>query len=309
MTEPLTYRPNAVYLRDASWHNGVATVYHWPRPDDPALARCSRQVVIGTPGRPYPSQDPAEVSASMRCHRAGCQIEWANWEREQARLHRAAAADPERCNSRWWRNGVPVARCYFTAGHQLDPDPSRRRHHNGSQWWNTFDNRWRTYTEAEMVELLRALVVRPPWAWAIAWAGKGVENRAQPTSYRGAVVIVAGKTLDADCRPRRDSTRYPQETLLWDAAKRRREGEDLLYSSEAWKARGAALCVVDLVDCHRGRPGCCDSLWAEAGTQWPYHWVLEDVRRLSPLLDVRGNLGLRRPTPELADAVGAQLAA
>jgi hypothetical protein len=219
----------------------------------------------------------------------------------------------DRCNSAWWKNGVRVARCFYPAGHELltgedEPDP---RHHNGTRTWRTFDNRWRTYTTAEMVEKLRVLTVRPPWAWAVAWAGKDVENRPTQTAYRGDVVVLAGKTEDPEFDSEAiASPRHPQMSRLWSAATDPRlTGEQVVASDEAWLARGKTLCVVRIADCHRAEPGCCDSPWAEYNTGWPFHWCLADLRRLSPLLDARGNLGLPKPDPDLADAIGAQLAA
>lgn len=215
----------------------------------------------------------------------------------------------ERCNSAWWGpDGHRRARCFFPAGHHLEAD--NERHHNGSQWWTTFDNRWRHYSTAEMVDHLRVLTVRPPWAWAVAWAGKDVENRPASTSYRGDAVVLAGKTEDPDFDTDAvESPRHPQMARLWMAATDPRPGAQAAASDQAWEARGAALCVVRITGCHRAMPGCCESPWAEYTDRWPFHWSLADLRRLSPLLPARGNLGLPKPDPDLADAIGAQLAA
>ncbi len=43
---------------------------------------------------------------------------------------------------------------------------------------------------------MRALTIRQPWAWAIAVAGKDVENRSWQTSHRGLLAIHAGKGED-----------------------------------------------------------------------------------------------------------------
>lgn len=43
-----------------------------------------------------------------------------------------------------------------------------------------------------------ALSVRQPWAWALIYGGKAVENRAWRSSYRGALRIHASKTFDAE---------------------------------------------------------------------------------------------------------------
>lgn len=43
-----------------------------------------------------------------------------------------------------------------------------------------------------------ALSIRQPWAWAILYAGKSIENRGWSTSYRGRIRIHAAKTWDED---------------------------------------------------------------------------------------------------------------
>jgi hypothetical protein len=43
---------------------------------------------------------------------------------------------------------------------------------------------------------MKALSIRQPWAWAILYAGKTVENRSRSISYRGQLAIHASKTID-----------------------------------------------------------------------------------------------------------------
>lgn len=43
---------------------------------------------------------------------------------------------------------------------------------------------------------MKAISIRQPWAWAILYAGKDVENRTWTHSYRGPVLIHAGKKFD-----------------------------------------------------------------------------------------------------------------
>jgi len=45
-----------------------------------------------------------------------------------------------------------------------------------------------------------ALSVRQPWAYAILSLGKTIENRTWSTSYRGPVLIHAGKKIDEEGR-------------------------------------------------------------------------------------------------------------
>jgi hypothetical protein len=45
---------------------------------------------------------------------------------------------------------------------------------------------------------MKALSVRQPWAWLIANGFKDIENRSWDTSYRGLILIHAGKQIDTD---------------------------------------------------------------------------------------------------------------
>lgn len=45
---------------------------------------------------------------------------------------------------------------------------------------------------------MKALSIRQPWADAIIWHGKDVENRSWPTNFRGPVLIHAGKAWGRD---------------------------------------------------------------------------------------------------------------
>jgi hypothetical protein len=89
------YLADRVYLRDASWHNSPSTSagprshfaskYHWSRPDDPALAACSRRIVVCSIGVDYqdtntPGDAPDDVANTQRCRRRGCTERWTAWD-------------------------------------------------------------------------------------------------------------------------------------------------------------------------------------------------------------------------------------
>jgi hypothetical protein len=128
---------------------------------------------------------------------------------------------------------------------------------------------------------MRVLTVRPPWSWAIAEAGKDVENRTWSTRYRGPLAIHAGRSVDRSAFAR-------VEELAGRSVPRDVVG-------------GFVVAVVDLVDVHapsdcwqHGVGGC--SSWAESGA---FHWVLSNVRPLrsegdDPGFGMQGSLGLRR---------------
>ena len=44
----------------------------------------------------------------------------------------------------------------------------------------------------------KALSIRQPWAWAIVYAGKDIENRDWATKYRGPICIHAAKGMTRD---------------------------------------------------------------------------------------------------------------
>jgi len=150
---------------------------------------------------------------------------------------------------------------------------------------------------------LRALTIRQPWAWAIAVAGKDVENRGWPTSYRGLLAIHAGKGEDDPYGLPDDARRTFLQAATLPAT-----------------ALGAVVAVVDLVDCHRHDATGADagggrhrwlsldddrcSEWAVPG-QW--HWQLTSVRPLARPVPCRGSLGLWQLPPDAEAEVRAQL--
>ena len=115
-----------------------------------------------------------------------------------------------------------------------------------------------------------ALTVRQPWAWAIAHAGKDVENRTWRTGYRGPVAIHAG-------RARPDE----QTVALVELLTGRISLPPLAY--------GAVIAVATLADITRNS----GSQWAEPGA---WHWHLTNVRPLAEPLPATGRHRLW-PTP------------
>lgn len=112
----------------------------------------------------------------------------------------------------------------------------------------------------------RAVSVRQPWASAIFYLGKDVENRTWSTDYRGRLWIHASTTLD---RSRPDLVR---------ALRGRRH----LVS-------GAFLGYAELVDVVRGSR----SLWAVPGQ---FHWVLANAVPMQDPMPAKGQLRLWEPS-------------
>lgn len=164
---------------------------------------------------------------------------------------------------------------------------------------------------------VRAITVRPPWAQAIAWGAKTVENRGArfPSRYRGPVLIHAGSAWShrgaADPRVVDTARRAPDPPAYWTAG----------AIDSTGVRRSAVLAVADLVDVHPATAACvepgggCDpwgeTSYEEAGgrrVEQVTHLVLDEVRRLSSPVDCReGHLGLWRPPPWLVAAVSDRL--
>lgn len=114
-----------------------------------------------------------------------------------------------------------------------------------------------------------AISLKQPWAWAMLYAGKDVENRRWPTRFRGLVVIHA--------------------SLTWDD-----EGEDWLrargYQPPAELPRGAFVGTMRIVGC-----GHIDDLeWFSLWAFGPYCFRVEDARPLPSPIPAKGRLGIYR---------------
>ena len=125
---------------------------------------------------------------------------------------------------------------------------------------------------------MKVITIKQPWAWAIIFGGKDIENRSWPTTYRGPLLVHAGAS----------------------------------YRMNAWLPRGvrppdrekldfsAIIGVVDLVDVvERSR-----SRWFEG----EYGFVLRNPRALSRPVPCKGRLGLWAPTPSQERLASSRLA-
>jgi hypothetical protein len=133
---------------------------------------------------------------------------------------------------------------------------------------------------------IRAITIRQPWTTSIVAGAKTIENRPQPWTWRGWMLLHAGLTLD------RPALRQP---LVASTIR----GRDL--------PSGAVIGVARLTDCHQdpnGAPPCTP--WAEPG-QW--HLELADVQELPLPIPARGQLGPWKPREDLVTRVLQQLPA
>ncbi len=109
---------------------------------------------------------------------------------------------------------------------------------------------------------MKVLSIQQPWAWAILYAGKDIENRTWNTNVTGRILIHAGKKMD-------------------------REGLDFLTSrgiviTEETFLRGGIVGSVSIDGCVQNS----DSKWFFG----PYGFVLSNPEIL-PFKPCRGHLG------------------
>lgn len=140
---------------------------------------------------------------------------------------------------------------------------------------------------------IRAISIQHPWAAAIAYGTKRVENRTW-TAPRWAI----GQTIAIHASKKPDIAARPPAGESWPMDHRMH--------------LGAVIAVAELVGCHLSpdfggtcgatRPLC--SPWAERDA---YHWQLADVQPLPDPVPCRGMLGLWRLPDEVEKAVRAQL--
>lgn len=167
-----------------------------------------------------------------------------------------------------------------------------------------------------MLDEMRILTVRQPWAWAIIHGCKDVENRARNLAgdYRGPVAIHAAAVYD------RSADEHPEIRRMAEARGASSMREYLIpYGQRAYRHIAG---VVDLVDVHRAgahynpigagvsqidlsKQSCC-SPWGERGA---HHLVLANPRPLPKPIPYRGALGLRRLDEETITKITAALAA
>ncbi|MFB7852380.1 hypothetical protein ACFC34_35935 [Streptomyces sp. NPDC056053] len=131
---------------------------------------------------------------------------------------------------------------------------------------------------------IRGITIRQPWTTCIL-AGKDVENRPAPWSWRGLVMLHAGAATE----------RAPLRDPLVATTIRGRT----LHTR-------AVIGVARLTDCHQdaASTALC-SRWAQTDM---HHLVLADVQELAlPIPWLHGQLGPWRPPQDLVDQVLQQL--
>jgi hypothetical protein len=137
---------------------------------------------------------------------------------------------------------------------------------------------------------MKALSIRQPWAWAILYAGKDIENRTRPFKHRGPMLIQASAYKPSPI----DLAEFRMLNARQVEAHTGKPFDEIF---PATFTLGSIVGVVDVVE-----------VVASSRSPWflgPYGLVLANARRLQPF-GWRGQLGLfdvPDDTPELVRAL------
>lgn len=130
---------------------------------------------------------------------------------------------------------------------------------------------------------MKAISIRHPWASWVALGAKDVENRTWEVSYRGPLLIHAGKDQSMSAAITYNSL-SAEERRLVDEARALVPAEE---QDVGWEY-GALIGRVDLVGiCTAGEKG-STSPWFEG----PRGWIFANARALKRAIPYRGQLGL-----------------
>lgn len=162
---------------------------------------------------------------------------------------------------------------------------------------------------------MKTLSLWQPWATLIAIGAKQYETRSWGTSYRGPLVIHAAKSEQGlrdfaaevfSVRQMGQSLeRFPLVKFLPGVLSPHMPLKDHSLRN---LPRGAAICVVDVVDCIRMTDDFIASMTEQEqafGLWQPgrYAWHLSNPRRFYAPIPMRGSQGLFESAPPLKDLV------
>lgn len=128
---------------------------------------------------------------------------------------------------------------------------------------------WPPKSHSELTVPCKAITLYPIWAWAIMFAGKKIENRDWPTSYRGRLAIHAGSSRQSEA---------PDRVFI----------EALGIRVPAGLPGGAILGTVDLIDCQPYGDAFSYDPWACG----KFCWILANPRALAEPIPASGKLSL-----------------
>jgi hypothetical protein len=126
-----------------------------------------------------------------------------------------------------------------------------------------------------------ALTIRQPWAWAVVYVGKDIENRDWPTTQRGDFLVHAAKGMTI--------AEYIEFREFYEGTIRKAHPHLPTCPARLEFQLGGIIGQARLVDCVRQHP----SPWFFG----KYGFVLDKVKPL-PFLPLRGQLGFFKVSPE-----------
>lgn len=171
---------------------------------------------------------------------------------------------------------------------------------------------------------MRVLTVRQPWAWAIIFGGKSVENRTRNIAgdYRGPVAIHVAlqfADLGGESWNRRIAAEVGRLSRAGLPGNERvvshiaNEDHPKHHVHRRYGHRGAVIGVVELTDVHNHeepRPRSPMRVARTTCSEWAmdshHHLMLANPRPIDPI-PAKGRLGLWRPDPELQAQIEAAL--
>lgn len=152
---------------------------------------------------------------------------------------------------------------------------------------------------------MRALTVWQPWATALIWGGKDIENRPRRTHYRGRLWIHAG-LHHPDWGAYLDVRAHSGQVFGWLDTRRASPAE--LERARGWTEHTGALGVIlgsiDVAGCHLSGEAACCVPWGHPGVS---HWVVANPQPLARPVPCKGARGLWRLPEDAERAVRVQL--
>ena len=133
---------------------------------------------------------------------------------------------------------------------------------------------------------MKALSIRPPWAWAILHAGKDIENRTWKTSMRGTIAVHSSQTM----------SRTYYERAVEEIKKTAPRAKVPPYDE---MVRGAIVGLVDITDCKDQT----ESKWHISDN---YGFVLANPRVLREPIPCNGRLNFWEVPDSIARRVSRQ---
>ena len=123
---------------------------------------------------------------------------------------------------------------------------------------------------------MKALTIQQPWAWAIINGRKKIENRSWVTTYRGTLLIHAGKGRN-----------WLNNPIARDLCPDAPPENELIF--------GAIIGAAEIVDCVP-----IESVKHDPFASGPFCWMLSNAQRFQRPVSCVGKLGLWTPPSSIS---------